>query len=74
MGFSLSPSTERIGDCSNATRLFLDAQTVRETPLLIRAAFDSDRDALNAAKMARELLWEDEEDLRMEDFKEVSQT
>jgi len=24
--------------------------------------------------MARELLWDDEEDLRMEDFKEVAQT
>jgi glycerol-3-phosphate O-acyltransferase/dihydroxyacetone phosphate acyltransferase len=33
-----------------------------------------DWDTLNAAQMARELLWEDEQDLRMEDFVEVSQT
>jgi hypothetical protein len=32
------------------------------------------RDSLNAAQMARELLWDDEEDLGMEHFKEVSQT
>lgn len=32
------------------------------------------RDTMHAAVMARELLWEDETDLRMENFVEVSQT